>query len=116
MKSFFNKKINLILTIILIALIIYNLFNKPLIEGNTPNIINGNRVNEVHCNEGPKILKVSGSKSSKNEAHTKSLVQGANSCAIITGSNLNAHNTDKFISKIKDGSNALHKKININNN
>lgn len=109
MKSFFNKKINLILTIILIALIIYNLFNKPLIEGIQ---VNGNRLLEVHCHEGPKIFKVSGSKSSKNEAHTKSLVGGANSCATIAGANLNNKNRTEVIAKINDASNALEKKNN----
>ena len=75
MKSFFNKKINLILTIILIALIIYNLFNRPLIEGNSTKIdAESLFINTDNVPSDGQTVKVSGSKSSKNKAHNMGII------------------------------------------
>jgi hypothetical protein len=114
MKSFFNKKINLILTIILIALIIYNLFNRPLIEGNTPE-------NTVPSSEyfpdrdgapsGGHTIIVSGATSSRNNAHVKSVLMSQLATTSANSVGLNKIAMHSNIGKIKEKQTNQEKKL-----
>ena len=116
MKSFFNKKINLILTIILIALIIYNLFNRPLIEGITKKSVSSSSffLNTDDVPPDGQTIKLSGTTNPQNKAHHMGLIMTQVGAVTANGIALNKSAIDSNIGKIKVGSNALDKKININ--
>ena len=113
MKDFFNKKINLILTIILIALIIYNLFNKPLIEGITrkyslktmPGI---NNLNNVPCSQRITLP----APGSKETTANNVLTAVTASAAGVNCLGVNSNNTTHMIGKIKEKQNNLNNRVN----
>lgn len=113
MKSFFNKKINLILTIILIALIIYNLFNRPLIEGITKKSVSSSSffLNTDSIPSDGQTVKVSGSKTLQNKAHNMGLIMTQVGATHNNALGFKSTNIASNISKIKQKKNDQDKKL-----
>lgn len=112
MKSFFNKKINLILTIILIALIIYNLFNRPLIEGisqKKDNTVSSSSffLNTDDVPPDGQTVKVSGCKSSKCKAQKMGLIATQVTATHQNALGVNSSNTNDMVGKINEKQNNL---------
>jgi hypothetical protein len=113
MKSFFNKKINLILTIILIALIIYNLFNRPLIEGITKKSVSSSSffLNTDDVPPDGQTIKVSGTTNPQNKAHNMGLIMtqvgATHNNALAFKTSDRASNIDKIKEKQTNRDNKL---------